>query len=88
MYHQVGCLLLPIYSYECCFDIFFHQDTEFPGTVYLPTNTENEFEYNVIKANCDNLKLIQFGISLANGKGEYPEGKTVGWQFNLEFDEK
>lgn len=54
-------------------------DTEFPGTVYLPTNTENEFEYNVIKANCDNLKLIQFGISLSNGKGEYPEGTTVGW---------
>ena len=33
-------------------------DTEFPGTVYLPTNTDDEFEYNVIKANCDNLKLI------------------------------
>ena len=33
-------------------------DTEFPGTVYLPTNIDNEFEYNVIKANCDNLKLI------------------------------
>ena len=34
------------------------KDTEYPGTVYVPTNTENEFEYNMIKANCDNLKLI------------------------------
>jgi len=33
-------------------------DTEYPGTVYVPTNTENEFEYNMLKANCDNLKLI------------------------------
>lgn len=42
----------------------------------------------MIKANCDNLKLIQVGISLANSKGESPTGKTVAWQFNLQFDEK
>lgn len=54
-------------------------DTEFPGTVYVPQNTENEFEYNMIKANCDNLKLIQVGISLANNKGESPTGKTIAW---------
>lgn len=33
-------------------------DTEYPGTVYVPPNTENEFEYQIIKGNCDNLKLI------------------------------
>lgn len=54
-------------------------DTEFPGTIYIPTNTQHEFEYQIIKANCDNLKLIQVGISLANQDGELPRGKTVAW---------
>ena len=63
-------------------------DTEFPGTVYIPPNTQNEFEYQMIKGNCDNLKLIQVGISLANEKGDFPKGKTLAWQFNLHFDEE
>ena len=54
--------------------ILTNQDTEYPGTVYVPTNTENEFEYNMIKANCDNLKLIQVGISMSNVNGETPPG--------------
>jgi len=34
-------------------------DTEFPGTVYVPTNKDsNEFIYQMIRGNCDNLKLI------------------------------
>lgn len=37
---------------------YISMDTEYPGTVYVPTNSENEFEYNMIRANCDNLKLI------------------------------
>jgi len=40
----------------------------------------------MIKGNCDNLKLIQVGLSLSNEKGQFPIGKTVAWQFNLEFD--
>jgi hypothetical protein len=63
------------------------QDTEYPGTVYVPPNTENEFEYNMIKANCDHLRLIQVGISLTNAHGDTPAGETVAWQFNLFFDE-
>lgn len=52
-------------------------DTEFPGTVYVPTNNNsNEFIYQMIRANCDNLKLIQVGIALFNEKGEGP--KTDG----------
>lgn len=62
-------------------------DTEFPGTVYVPNNTENEFEYNMIKANCDHLKLIQVGISMFNSKGESPPGRILAYQFNLKFDE-
>jgi CCR4-NOT transcription complex subunit 7/8 len=51
---------------------YISMDTEYPGTVYVPINTENEFEYNMIRANCDNLKLIQVGIALSNHKGESP----------------
>lgn len=58
---------------------YISMDTEFPGTVYVPPNTQNEFEYQMIKGNCDNLKLIQVGISLANEKGEPPRGKTLAW---------
>ena len=53
----------------------------------MPTNTENEFEYNMIKANCDNLKLIQVGISMSNTNGDNALGQTLAWQFNLYFDE-
>lgn len=55
--------------------------------MYVPPNTENEFEYNMIKANCDHLKLIQVGISMTNCHGEAPSGNTLAWQFNLFFDE-
>jgi hypothetical protein len=41
----------------------------------------------MIKANCDNLKLIQVGIALSNEHGKFPRGKTLAWQFNLEFEE-
>jgi CCR4-NOT transcription complex subunit 7/8 len=54
-------------------------DTEFPGSVYVPPNSDNEFEYQMIKGNCDNLKLIQVGISLSNEQGEHPKGKTLAY---------
>lgn len=60
---------------------YISMDTEYPGTVYVPSDTQNEFEYQMIKGNCDNLKLIQVGISLANDKGEFPilNGGTLAW---------
>ena len=42
----------------------------------------------MIKANCDNLKLIQVGIALQNEDGITPKGKTIAWQFNLKFDKE
>mmetsp|Transcript_6157 Transcript_6157/g.10451 ORF Transcript_6157/g.10451 Transcript_6157/m.10451 type:complete len:367 (+) Transcript_6157:304-1404(+) len=71
---------------------YISMDTEFPGTVYLPPILQNQdiphdFEYQMIKANCDNLKLIQVGISLSNQHGQFPKGKPTAWQFNLQFDE-
>lgn len=67
---------------------YISMDTEFPGTVYLPIDSENEFEYQIIRANCDNLKLIQVGICLTNEFGALPNKNIHAWQFNLEFDIK
>ena len=62
-------------------------DTEFPGTVYSIKNMTEDFYYKSLKANVDNLKLIQLGITITNEKGEYPkEYPYHTWQFNLEFD--
>lgn len=57
-------------------------DTEFPGTVH---QSENINDYNHVRNNVNDLKLIQVGFSLANEKGETPQ-QTSTWQFNLSFD--
>ena len=63
-------------------------DTEFPGTVYCVPNFTEDFYYRTLKLNCDNLKLIQLGITLTNDKGEYPKDYPIHtWQFNFEFDQ-
>lgn len=60
-------------------------DTEFPGVVYKLDNYSNDFYYNSIKLNVDELKLIQLGVTLCNSRGQSPpDGST--WQFNLRFD--
>jgi CCR4-NOT transcription complex subunit 7/8 len=62
-------------------------DTEFPGTVYNVNQKTEDFYYKSLKTNVDKLKLIQLGITLTNGKGEYPKNYPYHtWQFNLEFD--
>ena len=60
-------------------------DTEFPGVVYPCPVCSDDFYYKFTKANVDNLKLIQLGITLANNKGELPPGICT-WQFNLKYD--
>ena len=62
-------------------------DTEFPGTVFFAGNDSEDFYYQALKKNVDNLKLIQLGITLTNEKGEFPKNYPYHtWQFNLEFD--
>ena len=62
-------------------------DTEFPGTVFMAENDAEDFYYQALKKNVDNLKLIQLGITLTNEKGEFPKNYPYHtWQFNLEFD--
>ena len=48
-------------------------------------NPDKETNYRNIKNNVDNLKVIQVGITLANGNGEYPQDVST-WQFNFKFD--
>ena len=61
-------------------------DTEFPGVIVKLSQYSNDFYYKSIKANVDDLKLIQLGITLCNSKGESPAVST--WQFNFHFDIK
>lgn len=46
---------------------------------------KKDIEYQVIKDNVNELKLIQVGISLSNEQGEVPE-ENITWQFNFRFD--
>ena len=63
-------------------------DTEFPGIVYQPEGynyKDKTHAYSYLKANVDNLELIQIGLTLSNEKGELPSGVST-WQFNFKFD--
>ncbi|CDW89818.1 ccr4-not transcription complex subunit 8 [Stylonychia lemnae] len=61
---------------------YISMDTEYPGTVFLPPD---EFEYQMVKVNVNNLKLIQVGITLSDSNGAVPSG-VCSWQFNLFYD--
>ena len=60
-------------------------DTEFPGIVNVPRSRSHDYEYQLVKINVDELKLIQLGITLFNSRGQTPQG-TCTWQFNFKFD--
>src|SRR5688500_17469628 len=64
---------------------FISMDTEFPGVVYQSTSNTRDSYYRTIKANVDNLKIIQLGITLCDEHGNFPEG-TSTWQFNFKFN--
>ena len=59
-------------------------DTEFPGIVHYLGKVKESY-YKNIKANVDDLKLIQCGISISDEKGNIPQECST-WQFNLKFD--
>jgi CCR4-NOT transcription complex subunit 7/8 len=64
-------------------------DTEFPGFVYKASEAKDFWtrQWDELKANVDNLRLIQFGLALSDEKGHPPPGCGV-WQFNFQFDVK
>lgn len=53
--------------------------------IFQPTNSTKEQYYKSVKKNVDTLKLIQFGVTLCDENGNYPQ-ETATWQFNLKFD--
>ncbi|KAL5198574.1 hypothetical protein ABZP36_002086 [Zizania latifolia] len=71
-------------------------DTEFPGTVHRPDVPayllSSAEQYKLIKANVDNLHLVQLGLTLFDDDDRLPDFGTGGavqvvWEFNFrEFD--
>ncbi len=47
--------------------------------------TSQEFQYQVLRVNCDALRLIQAGLTLLNEHGQLPKGGITTWQFNFKF---
>eukprot|EP00127_Corallochytrium_limacisporum_P002657 Clim_evm93s134 gene=Clim_evmTU93s134 len=62
-------------------------DTEFPGVVAKPMGnfrTKEQYNYQLLRANVDLLRIIQLGLTFANEHGELPKGCCT-WQFNFRF---
>ncbi|XP_028797288.1 probable CCR4-associated factor 1 homolog 11 [Neltuma alba] len=72
-------------------------DTEFPGTIITPNVDKRSksklsppTNYSFMKANVDELKIIQLGLTLSDSNGNLPTFGTPNgyiWQFNFsDFD--
>lgn len=62
-------------------------DTEFPGVIAHPIGqfpSQEFFRYMLMKTNVDFLKIIQIGITLGDGRGNFPS-PCCTWQFNFRF---
>jgi CCR4-NOT transcription complex subunit 7/8 len=59
--------MISIYNYIA-------MDTEFPGIVHVPRTKTDDYEYQLVKINVDELKLIQLGITLFDSDGVAPAG--------------
>nr|CAD1831480.1 unnamed protein product [Ananas comosus var. bracteatus] len=78
-----------------CFAAF---DTEYPGTIYIPTpdvdprGLSPTKRYELLKLNVDALHIVQLGLALSDAAGRLPDLGTCGafrfvWQFNFcDFD--
>lgn len=67
---------------------FVPQDTEFPGVVARPLGefkTTSDYQYQLLKCNCNLLKLIQLGITFYDKTGSKAPGLCT-FQFNFKFN--
>jgi hypothetical protein len=55
-------------------------DTEFAG--FAPSSDENSSLYEKVRQNCEQIKLLQLGITVSSPTGKI--GHT--WQFNFKFN--
>ena len=63
-------------------------DTEFPGVIAHPVGqypSQENYWYQLMRCNVDYLKIIQIGITLGDGKGNFPT-PCCTWQFNFKFN--
>lgn len=63
-------------------------DTEFPGIVVRPIGEFSsiaEYQYQLLRCNVDQMKIIQLGLSLMDENGNTPPECST-WQFNFHFD--
>ncbi|XP_058767608.1 probable CCR4-associated factor 1 homolog 11 [Vicia villosa] len=73
---------------------FISMDTEFPGAIHSPKIDHRHLRpsdhYRFLKANVDDLKLIQVGLTLSDPEGTLPDFGTNHcyiWEFNFkDFD--
>ena len=68
--------------------LFVPQDTEFPGVVARPLGefkTTADYQYQLLKCNCNLLKLIQLGITFYDKTGSKAPGLST-FQFNFKFN--
>ncbi|KAF2075239.1 hypothetical protein CYY_003457 [Polysphondylium violaceum] len=62
-------------------------DTEFPGIVSRPVGTFRttaEYNYQTLRLNVDQLKIIQLGLTFCDSNGNLAK-PTSTWQFNFKF---
>jgi CCR4-NOT transcription complex subunit 7/8 len=59
--------LIPVYNNIA-------MDTEFPGIVNVPRTRTDDYEYQLVKINVDDNKMIQLGITLFDKSGQTPPG--------------
>jgi CCR4-NOT transcription complex subunit 7/8 len=63
---------------------------EYPGIVEVPKGrfkSKQDFNYQNMRVNVNQLKLIQVGMTFVNERGELPPGNAV-WQFNFHFNSR
>ena len=67
---------------------YISMDTEFPGVIAKPFGTfqtQSDYSYQLMRLNVDFLKIIQIGITLGDGHGNFPKPYST-WQFNFKFN--